>query len=114
MVDKKANVKISTRTSAERSKHTKKMDLGDVIKRKKEQCNKLNVKFNWQDLCQYIPECLFYRVDELRETAVKRQCSDKVIDQFLIFAFEQLINKDTLTTEKFIIVGKKESRFNVF
>ena len=95
--------------SSRRNENTKKVELSDIIKREKEQCNKMNIEFKWQDLCQYIPKCVLHRADELRQIIVKRlgQCLHEFVDQFLVFTFELLINESTLTIEKFITLKEK-------
>ncbi|KAK1124174.1 hypothetical protein K0M31_007198 [Melipona bicolor] len=68
----------------------RKVELGDIIKTEKEQRNK--------------------HVDKLRQTAVKRlglECSEEFVDQFLIFTFEQLINENKLTVDKFITLEER-------
>lgn len=92
-----------------RRKSTKKVNLGDVIEREKEQCNTLNVEFSWADVCKHIPKCVLFRAYELRQIASKGlgSSSYKIVDQFLMFAFEQLINENALTEEKFSVLQER-------
>ncbi|KAK1130160.1 hypothetical protein K0M31_018301 [Melipona bicolor] len=102
--------KKSQKRSSRRHKNMRKVELGDIIKTEKEQRNKVGIEFSWEDLCQYIPKCVLQHVDKLRQTAVKRlglECSEEFVDQFLIFTFEQLINENKLTVDKFITLEER-------
>mgnify|MGYP004607225075 CR=1 FL=1 len=59
------------RISAGRNKNTKKEGLSDLIKREKGQRDKMNIEFNWPDLCKHIPKCVLYRANQLRQIAEK-------------------------------------------
>ncbi|KAK1116417.1 hypothetical protein K0M31_019067 [Melipona bicolor] len=102
--------KKSQKRSSRRHKNMRKVELGDIIKTEKEQRNKVGIEFSWEDLCQYIPKCVLQHVDKLRQTAVKRlglECSEEFVDHFLIFTFEQLINENKLTVDKFITLEER-------
>ena len=90
-------------------KNTRKVDFGDEIKREKEQSNTLNIKYSWPDVCKKIPKCVLFHADELREIASKGlgPCSYKMVDEFLMFAFEELIEENALTVEKFIVLQER-------
>ncbi|KAK9293440.1 hypothetical protein QLX08_011622 [Tetragonisca angustula] len=90
-------------------KNTRKVDFGDEIKREKEQSNTLNIKYSWPDVCKKIPKCVLFRAYELREIASKGlgPCSYKMVDEFLMFAFEELIEENALTVEKFIVLQER-------
>lgn len=92
-----------------RRKSTKKTNLGDVIEEERKKCNTLHVEFNWSDVCKHIPKCVLFRADQLREIASKRlgSSSYKIVDQFLVFMFEQLINENVLTGEKFSVLQER-------
>ena len=86
-----------------------KMELGDFLKKQKEQHDNMNVKFSWPDFCKHIPKCILYRASQLRQIAVKGlgQCSYKVVDEFLMFTVELLISEDTLTDEQFTTLRQR-------
>ena len=95
--------------TAGRNDTTRNIDLGDEIKREKEQCNTLNMEYSWTDVCKKIPKCMLFHVDELREIASRGlgPCSYKMVDEFLMFAFEELIEENALTVEKFIVLQER-------
>ncbi|CAD1472715.1 unnamed protein product, partial [Heterotrigona itama] len=97
------------RMSIRRTKNVKKVDLSDLIKREREQHNKMNTEFSWPDLCKHIPKCVFYCVNELRQFAIEGlgHCSCKAVDKFLMFIFELLVSESALTNEKFAMLKER-------
>ncbi|CAD1474210.1 unnamed protein product, partial [Heterotrigona itama] len=89
-----------------RNRNARRVNLSDVIQREKERHSKMDIEFNWPDLCKHIPKCVLYRANHLRQIAVKGlgQCSYKLVDRLLMFTFELLVNESSLTSEKFAML----------
>lgn len=83
--------------------------LNDFLRKQKEQHDNMNMKFNWPELCKYIPKCILYRASQLRQIAIKGlgKCTYKTVDEFLMFAVELLIDEDRLTNEQFTMLQEK-------
>ncbi|KAK1135499.1 hypothetical protein K0M31_000088 [Melipona bicolor] len=96
-------------TNLGRIKSTRELEPNNLHKKEKEQHNRLKSEFNWQDLCKHIPKNILHHVNKLRQIAINAlgECSYEVIDEFLMFTLELLINEKMLTNTKFTILRKK-------
>ncbi|OAD58452.1 Activating signal cointegrator 1 complex subunit 3 [Eufriesea mexicana] len=66
-------------------------------------------EFSWQDLCNYVPKDTLFHMNELRNIVVEilGECSSKVIDEFLMFTLQLLINEEELIQTKYKILKER-------
>ncbi|CAL7941276.1 unnamed protein product [Xylocopa violacea] len=97
-------------TSLGRIKSTLDLEPNDLFKKQNEQqYNKLESEFGWHDLCKLIPKDTMYHLNKLRQIAIEAlgECSSKLIDEFLMFTLQLLINDELLSTKKFHTLKEK-------
>ncbi|CAK9814213.1 Activating signal cointegrator 1 complex subunit 3 [Anthophora plagiata] len=96
-------------TNLGRIKSIIELEPNDLFKKQKEQNSKLKSELKWQELCKFIPKNVLPYFDILRQIATKvlEECPFELIDEFIIFTLQVLINAKMITEADFKILKAK-------
>ncbi|XP_017789582.1 PREDICTED: activating signal cointegrator 1 complex subunit 3 [Habropoda laboriosa] len=96
-------------TNLGRIKSVIELEPNDLLKKQKEQQNKLKSEFDWQEFCKFIPNSVLPYFNKLRQIATKvlEECPSELIDEFIYFTLQLLINDELLSQTKFKMLKAK-------